>query len=82
MRRTFLVLATLAFATGAALGQSGTPATGSTTTSSDAVSSDADQPVKPKKKKGREWGRFSSQRVGTSQTQPPAPKVGVSPRLE
>jgi hypothetical protein len=82
MRRTFLVLVVLTFGMGAAFAQSGTPATGSTTEGSSTSGTSADQPPKPKKKKGREWGRFSSQRVGSSQSQPPPPKVGISPRLE
>lgn len=83
MGRIPMVLAALAFGMGAAFAQSsGTTTSGGTSGSATSGTTDSGQPTKPKKKKGREWGRFSSQRVETSQTQPPPPKVGVSPRLE
>jgi hypothetical protein len=78
MRRTLLVVFAMLFGTGLGLAQTGTATTGTTPT---AQTGTTETPVK-KKKKGREWGRFSSARVTDSSNESDKPKVGTSPRME
>lgn len=85
MTRTPLVLMAILLSSGIALAQS----TENKPANADPAAESA-VPVKPKKKKGREWGRFSSARVGnaganTGGSQPTDEekrKIGQSPRME
>ena len=85
MTRTPLVLMAILLSSGIALAQSteNKPA-------NDDPAAESAVPVKPKKKKGREWGRFSSARVGDAGANKGADqtgdgdsrKIGQSPRME
>ncbi|MBL8584417.1 MAG: hypothetical protein JNL61_19615 [Rhizobiaceae bacterium] len=85
MARLPLVLMALLLGSGVAFAQNA-----GSKPSTNEPAAEAAAPVKPKKKKGREWGRFSSARVGdtadsnsaSGQDSTSTRKIGQSPRAE